>query len=205
MAFLATWNITQLPKAMVDILEEDIKEYDKDVDTSKLLNDKEIKSIRNSKNTWITTEHWIGGFLWYYIQKVNNENFCYDLIDIDGGSVQYTHYGPGEYYNWHQDGDIDVAYKPQLQASSGSNLSQDIINIQGECVRKLSFTLQLSDMDEYTGGEVEFMGASDKPFLAPKQRGTLIVFDSRVKHRVRKVKTGLRKSLVGWVVGPRWK
>lgn len=205
MAFLATWNITQLPKAMVDILEEDIKEYDKDVDTSKLLNDKEIKSIRNSKNTWITTEHWIGGFLWYYIQKVNNENFCYDLIDIDGGSVQYTHYGPGEYYNWHQDGDIDVAYKPQLQASSGSNISQDIINIQGECIRKLSFTLQLSDMDEYTGGEVEFMDASDKVFLAPKQRGTLIVFDSRVKHRVRKVKTGLRKSLVGWVVGPRWK
>ena len=205
MAFLATWNITQLPKAMVDILEEDIKEYDKDVDTSKLLNDKEIKSIRNSKNTWITTEHWIGGFLWYYIQKVNNQNFCYDLIDIDGGSVQYTHYGPGEYYNWHQDGDIDVAYKPQLQASSGSNISQDIINIQGECIRKLSFTLQLSDMDEYTGGEVEFMDASDKVFLAPKQRGTLIVFDSRVKHRVRKVKTGLRKSLVGWVVGPRWK
>ena len=54
MAFLATWNITQLPKAMVDILEEDIKEYDKDVDTSKLLNDKEIKSIRNSKSCSVT-------------------------------------------------------------------------------------------------------------------------------------------------------
>lgn len=205
MAFLATWNITQLPKAMVDILEGDIKEHDKDVDTSKVMGDKEVKSIRNSKNTWISTEHWIGGFLWYYIQKVNNENFCYDIIDIDGSSVQYTHYGPGEYYNWHQDGDIDVAYKPKLQASSGTNLSQDILTIQGECIRKLSFTLQLSDMDEYTGGEVEFMDASDKVFLAPKQRGTLIVFDSRIKHRVRKVKTGLRKSLVGWVVGPRWK
>ena len=205
MAFLATWNITQLPKAMVDILEGDIKEHDKDVDTSKVMGDKEVKSIRNSKNTWISTEHWIGGFLWYYIQKVNNENFCYDIIDIDGSSVQYTHYGPGEYYNWHQDGDIDVAYKPKLQASSGTNLSQDILTIQGECIRKLSFTLQLSDMDEYTGGEVEFMDASDKVFLAPKQRGTLIVFDSRINHRGRKVKTGLRKSLVGWVVGPRWK
>tara|TARA_Y100001963_G_scaffold136204_1_gene198618 strand:- start:1676 stop:2293 length:618 start_codon:yes stop_codon:yes gene_type:complete len=205
MAYLATWNITQLPKAMVDILEEDIKGYDKDVDTSKVMGDKEVKSIRNSKNTWITTEHWIGGFLWYYIQKVNKQNFCYDLIDIDGASVQYTHYGPGEYYNWHQDGDIDTAFKPQLQASSGTNLSQDIFTVQGECVRKLSFALQLSDMDEYTGGEVEFMDSSDKPFLAPKQRGTLIIFDSRMKHRVRKVKTGLRKSLVGWVVGPRWK
>ena len=42
-------------------------------------------------------------------------------------------------------------------------------------------------------------------YFAPKQKGTLIVFDSRTKHRVRTVKSGLRKSLVGWVVGPRWK
>jgi PKHD-type hydroxylase len=32
-----------------------------------------------------------------------------------------------------------------------------------------------------------------------------MLFDSRTPHRVRKVRSGLRKSLVGWVVGPRWK
>ena len=46
---------------------------------------------------------------------------------------------------------------------------------------------------------------TSKRYFAPKQKGTLIVFDSRTKHRVRTVKTGLRKSIVGWVVGPRWK
>ena len=46
---------------------------------------------------------------------------------------------------------------------------------------------------------------SEREREAPKQRGTMIVFDSRVRHRVRKIKSGTRKSIVGWVVGPRWK
>ena len=77
--------------------------------------------------------------------------------------------------------------------------------LQGEYTRKLSFTLQLTDPKDYTGGELEFIDNSNQRFMAPKTRGTLVVFDSRVRHRVRKVKTGLRKSIVGWVVGPRWK
>ena len=75
----------------------------------------------------------------------------------------------------------------------------------GEYVRKLSFTLQLSEPTDYRGGEVEFLDSEGQRFLAPKQRGTMIVFDARTRHRVRKVKEGLRKSIVGWVVGPRWK
>ena len=42
-------------------------------------------------------------------------------------------------------------------------------------------------------------------FYNPKQKGIIAFFDSRTPHRVRKVKSGMRKSLVGWVVGPRWK
>jgi PKHD-type hydroxylase len=143
--------------------------------------------------------------LWYYIQKSNRENFCYDIVDIDGGNIQYTQYGEGQFYNWHQDADIDAFYKPQLIPGSGINMYQDQITLQGEYVRKLSFSLQLSDPSEYTGGEVQFLDNGGRTYFAPKQRGTLIIFDSRVKHRVRKVKSGMRKSLVGWCVGPRWK
>ena len=42
-------------------------------------------------------------------------------------------------------------------------------------------------------------------FLVPKSRGTVIVFDSRTPHRVTPVESGIRKSLVGWVVGKRWR
>lgn len=205
MAFLTTWNITDLPSDMIDILEKDIEKFDDRQDDSRVMGNEVVPRIRHSKNAWIPTDHWIGGWIWYYIQKANRENFLYDLYDIDGGSIQYTHYGTGDYYTWHNDGDISTAFKPSLIPGSGINLSSEQTFAEGECVRKLSFSLQLSEPTDYRGGEVEFVDSRGSRYFAPKQRGTLIIFDSRVKHRVRTVKSGLRKSIVGWVVGPRWK
>ena len=42
-------------------------------------------------------------------------------------------------------------------------------------------------------------------YFVPRKRGTIVLFDSRTMHRVLKVKKGVRKSIVGWTVGPRWK
>ena len=72
-------------------------------------------------------------------------------------------------------------------------------------VRKLSFTVQLSNHDEYEGGNVQFINETGKVYVAPRERGQVIMFDSRTQHRVCKVRSGVRKSLVGWVVGPRWR
>ena len=205
MANLVSWEFTQLPTDVIDILEKDIKQFDPTVKQSGLMGEKIDLQIRNSQNSWISTSHWIGGWLWYYVSKSNRENFLYDIVDIDGGSLQYTHYNEGQFYNWHQDSDLDTHHKPQMNFSSGENRAQEEIIQSGEYIRKLSFTLQLSEPTDYRGGEVEFLDNSSRRFLAPKQRGTMIVFDSRVRHRVRKVKSGTRKSIVGWVVGPRWK
>lgn len=197
--------MTQLPVEMIDILERDIQEFDNAADTSALHGDEIDIAVRNSRNAWISTDHWIAGWIWYYIQKSNRENFRYDLTDIDNGIIQYTHYGPGQFYNWHSDSDIDIFYKPDKLIASGENFGEQEKILSGEYVRKLSFTVQLSDPEDYTGGEVQFLDNGGKTFFAPKQRGTIITFDSRVKHRVRRVRSGMRKSLVGWVVGPRWK
>ena len=205
MANLVSWEFTQLPTDVIEILEKDIKQFDPTVKQSGLMGEKIDLQIRNSQNSWISTSHWIGGWLWYYVSKSNRENFLYDIVDIDGGSLQYTHYNEGQFYNWHQDSDLDTHYKPQMNFSSVNNRAQEEIFQAGEYIRKLSFTLQLSEPTDYRGGEVEFLDNSSRRFLAPKQRGTMIVFDSRVRHRVRKVKSGTRKSIVGWVVGPRWK
>jgi PKHD-type hydroxylase len=205
MAFLTTWYTTELPKDIIEILEKDIQKFDSVAQESKISGEQVDKIIRNSKNAWIPTSHWIGGFIWHYIQRTNRENFCYDLTAIDGENIQYTQYGAGQFYDWHIDSGIDVAYKPQQIVASANNIYQDVITLQGEYVRKLSFTLQLSGPEDYTGGEVQFMDHGRKTYFAPKQRGTLVMFDSRTPHRVRKVKSGMRKSLVGWVVGPRWK
>jgi PKHD-type hydroxylase len=205
MAFLTCWHMTEMPTEIAGILKQDLERFDMDARQSQLLGNQVDTSIRNSKNVWLPTSHWIGGWLWYYISRINRENFCYDITDIDNASIQYTQYGEGQYYNWHQDGDIDVFHKPSMVAASGTNLGEQTLHLQGEYVRKLSFVLQLSSPDEYTGGEFQFLDNAGKTYFCPKQLGTIIVFDSRVKHRVRRVKSGMRKSLVGWVVGPRWK
>jgi len=205
MAFLTNWYMTDIPEEFVDIIEKDLKKFDGLQKDSGLLDDGLDKVIRNSTNAWVPTVHWLGGWLWYYIDKINRENYRYDITDIDGSSIQYTQYAEGQFYNWHQDQDIDGFYKPKLVPGSGVNTAQDETFLNGEYVRKLSFVLQLSGPEDYTGGELQFLDNSGDTFFAPKQRGTLIIFDSRTKHRVRKVKSGLRKSLVGWVVGPRWR
>ena len=97
--------------------------FDHQMQDSKLHGDALNKEKRNSKNTWISTDHWISGFLWHYVQKANRDNFLYDLSYIDGESMQYTRYGEGEYYNWHNDSSIAVHYKPQALGMSGGELS----------------------------------------------------------------------------------
>ena len=205
MASSVCWEFTELPVEVIDILENDIKKFDTSIQPSLLVGDFSNTHIRSSQNTWINTSHWIGGWLWYYVSKINNANFLYDITDIDNGTLQYTHYKEGQFYSWHSDTALDTYHKPQVRFASTVGRGQEEMIQTGEYVRKLSFTLQLSDPTDYRGGEVEFLDSEGQRFLAPKQRGTMIVFDARTRHRVRKVKDGLRKSIVGWVVGPRWK
>lgn len=205
MASSVCWEFTELPVEVIDILENDIKKFDTSIQPSLLVGDFSNTHIRSSQNTWINTSHWIGGWLWYYVSKINRANFLYDITDIDNETLQYTHYKEGQFYSWHSDTALDTYHKPQVRFASTVSRGQEEMIQTGEYVRKLSFTLQLSDPTDYRGGEVEFLDSEGQRFLAPKQRGTMIVFDSRTRHRVRKVKEGLRKSIVGWVVGPRWK
>ena len=75
-----------------------------------------------------------------------------------------------------------------------------------EKIRKLSFSLQLSDENDYDGGEFCFrQDENSAEVLQTKKQGSLIVFDSRLEHRVKPVTRGVRHSLVGWYSGPLWR
>ena len=63
-----------------------------------------------------------------------------------------------------------------------------------EQIRKLSFSLQLSDPDDYEGGNVQLLDENNKIYIAPRQRGSIILFDSRTKHRVLKVTKNLNTN-----------
>ena len=93
MAFQSVWYFTDLPKKVVDIIVEDLSEnFDESMVDSQVQSKDINKEKRNSKNSWVPTNHWISGFIWHYVIKANNENFLYDLTTIDGGAIQYTQY-----------------------------------------------------------------------------------------------------------------
>ena len=208
MAYQSIWYFTDLNQEIVKTIETDLEQnFDNDMKESQIDSGKVEKWKRNSKNAWVPTTHWLGGFMWHYVQRANRENFLYDLHHIDSETMQYTRYGEGEFYGWHSDSDLHCQYKPVsegLQCNSEEMIG-DFLRENTEYVRKLSFVLQLSDPGDYEGGNLQLLNEEGKSYIAPRQRGTVILFDSRTKHRVQKVRSGVRKSIVGWVVGPRWK
>jgi PKHD-type hydroxylase len=206
MAFQSVWYYTDIPEKIVDVIEEDLSiKFDPEMTDSRIHGDALNKEKRNSQNAWIPSHHWTAGFVWHYIQRANRENFLYDLRCIDGENMQYTRYTEGQFYGWHNDAGLAEQYKPQSVGNRVDGLANDFLNESIELVRKLSFVLQLSDPDDYEGGNLQLLDESGKSYFAPRKRGTIILFDSRTQHRVLKVTKGVRKSLVGWTVGPRWK
>ena len=213
-AFQSIWYFSDLPNDIIKIMKKDLlQNFDKEIDQSPVFvknkNNQDagigFDKVRNSKHTWVSSSHWTGGFLWHYVERANRENFLYDLKCLDHEIIQYTIYNEGDYYDWHTDGGLTTHYKPQFIGNSTDGVGNDFYNQNTELVRKLSFSLQLSDPEDYEGGELELINEIGESYLAPKTQGCLILFDSRTRHRVRTVTKGTRKSLVGWVLGPRWK
>lgn len=214
MAFQTFWYETKLPQEIIDIVIRELKEINTDdtFEQSSLSGSVIDSKRRNSKNTWIPTSYWLGGYLWFYIDKLNKENFKYDLWGIDNDSIQHTRYEEGQFYNWHVDTSFSELYsfnqtKKNLCYDEDSRFDyfEDYLKEKTEYVRKLSFIVQLSDPDSYEGGDVQFMNDGDGLYTITREKGSIIAFDSRSRHRVRKVTKGVRESLVGWCIGPRWK
>lgn len=68
--------------------------------------------------------------------------------------------------------------------------------------RSLSFSLQLTPEDSYEGGELKIFH-NDIVYVSNKKIGSITFFDSSNLHEVTPVTSGFRKSIVGWVLGPR--
>jgi PKHD-type hydroxylase len=117
--------------------------------------------------------------------EANNER--YYQFDLNGyESFQYTTYDKTGKYGWHMDTAIGVA---------PGNMQQ---------TRKLSLTLCLND--DYVGGEFQINTGNEKePETLPRKKGRAFIFPSFMIHQVTPVKKGVRKSLVVWVVGPKFK
>jgi len=110
------------------------------------------------------------------ITNVNQEYFKFDIIGFQE-ELQFAEYkAPDGHYSYHTD------------------------KLFRDKVRKLTMVVQLTDPNEYEGGELEIC-LGENPFVVPKQPGTLVTFPSYNLHRVKPTTKGTRHSLVGWVTG----
>ena len=72
--------------------------------------------------------------------------------------------------------------------------------------RKVNILLQLSEPDEYEGGELQLFVPhenKDEPIVTlPKEKGNMVVFPPWIPHRVCPVTSGKRRSMVTYLHGP---
>ena len=142
------------------------------------------KKTRDSDIMWLMPDQnsgWLFEKFAMFVSQVNTDHFMYDIDGFD--SFQYTRYKKKEHYDWHYDMDMSSS----------------------DFMRKISATVMLTEPKEYEGGEFEVVsnGRVDAPELIKPNRGDIIFFASWMPHRVRPVTSGVRKSLVCWVMGKR--
>ncbi len=139
--------------------------------------------VRDSKVSWLySTDNmdWAFRRVTDIVLNLNERFFKFDLFGINEG-FQFTNYqAPSGKYGKHVDRGINMQ------------------------VRKLSISIQLTNPEEYKGGEL-YLYDSDEGTIMDKKQGTLIMFPSYVLHEVMPVTKGERNSLVTWVTGKQFK
>ncbi len=152
--------------------------------------DNDPNGVRSSLVKWIPQGPSQWAWLYTKMKKLaieaNDSLWHFDLFTA-AEQIQYTEYYAHEngHYDWHQD--IGPGNLPSR--------------------RKVSITIQLSDSEEYEGGDLEIStgGKGESGFansiVCPRGAGVGVLFPSYMMHRVSEVSKGTRKSLVLWVGG----
>jgi PKHD-type hydroxylase len=141
-------------------------------------------TIRRSRVVFLGQEEkhgWLYERLWAAAQECNRLFFCVDVGGVEA-NVQLARYDSTErgFYDWHT----------------------DFAGVQP--LRKLSVSIQLSNPEDYEGGDLELLYGT-APQKLERSRGAFIIFPSFMLHRVTPVTRGTRWSLVAWILGTRWR
>jgi PKHD-type hydroxylase len=139
--------------------------------------------VRDSNISWlypVDKMDWVFRRVTDIVLNLNERFFKFDLFGINEG-FQFTNYeAPSGKYGKHIDRSINIP------------------------VRKLSISIQLTNPEEYEGGEL-YIYDGDKGTIMDKTQGTLIVFPSYLLHEVMPISKGERNSLVTWVTGKQFR
>ena len=171
------------------------------MDSSKLTKGKVISgtkakfsNVRKSNVKFFNFKDGVGLADWIFfrlntvIEGINNQYYNFDLNGYD--HFQYTVYRGTEKgkYDFHMD------------TTMNENKTDN------DC-RKLSMTFLLSEPNkDFKGGEFQINDSEEKNARTiPMNKGDIILFPSFMLHRVKPVTAGVRKSIVVWVLGPKFR
>jgi PKHD-type hydroxylase len=187
----AIWQLWEagLSNEVCNKIIKEAESYEVEDATIGSVNSKKNKQIRQSTVRWVNstneTSRFIHNILWSYASAANKNAFGLDINLLD--QIQYTIYDgtKEDFYGFHYD---TFWANPTMYD------------------RKISVTVQLSDPEDYEGGEFLF----EPQFIQPEQKklkkqGSILVFPSMIGHCVKPVTKGTRKSLVAWVEGPKFR
>ena len=140
--------------------------------------------VRDSKISWlypVDKMEFVFRRVTDIVLNLNEKYFKFDLFGLNEG-FQFTNYeAPSGKYGKHIDRAINTS------------------------VRKLSISIQLTNPEDYEGGELKLYDGEEEGTVMDKAQGTLILFPSYVLHEVMPVIKGERNSLVTWVTGKQFK
>ena len=145
-------------------------------------------SIRKTLVAWVARNPQTEFFHQRLEEAVLALNARYFRFDLSGlADFQYALYGgpEGGHFDWHKDYGRDPADPDQEP-------------------RKLTLSLQLSEASDYEGCDLQAR-AGNQIDTAPRTRGTLIGFPANVLHQVTPIRSGIRRALVIWAVGPEFR
>lgn len=158
------------------------------------------------------TTGWVEGTVYKFGQFLTNKQFRSVLIstkqlgeELEDKIFRTVFKVNSQSYRYHLEGfhekDPPLVFKYSADREDHYVWHTDAIN--GESVRKLSFTIQLSDSNDYKGGDLEFMPAFSDSKI--RQKGNITIFPSYMTHKVTPIESGTRFVIVGWVYGPEFR
>lgn len=163
----------------------------KEPEKATIFGDVPVEEYRVSKTSFIEPRednNWFFQKLNAAITTINDRWYGFELNGYP--SFQYTEYHAEEKgrYDWHMD----------MHHGFLNNFTEDLVQ-----PRKLSLSLMLNT--DYEGGEFQINSVGEnKPEICEKKVGRIIAFPSYIMHRVTPVTSGMRRSIVVWVTGPKF-
>jgi PKHD-type hydroxylase len=152
------------------------------------ISDNQIRVSSNSFHAYSQENSWFFEKLNIAIESINNSFYGFEL------------YGYKDYQYAEYDGSVSGRYGAHMDLIMTDAKPADLLD-----TRKLSLSIILSDpINDFTGGDfLIYEGAN--PTKIDAQKGSIIFFPSFMLHEVTPVISGIRKSIVVWVEGPKFK